>query len=192
MRRVTATIMAFIATTPCAHAEIFKLAVPSDDGISLVWWPIVTTPPGWTHDEEASRYFAVNMLIPRGTSFADAPVVMYAKASYKPRTPDTHTVAELIQQDITEHKANVSGVVATALQPIRSGDGKALPYYRFSPPGDGAFELVAYGEEGDYFLLFVVSAQSEAALTEASRKFETMISRYSERPNKSLERSRDR
>jgi hypothetical protein len=193
MKRLARITLAatFLAVT-CAHAEIFKLAVPSDTGMTLIWWPVLPSVSGWTHDEETSRHFAANMLTPKGQSFANAPAVMYGKASFKPRAPDTHSVAELIQQDIAEHKTNVEGLVVTELPPVRDGDGKALRYFQFSPSGAGAWELVAYGEEDEYFLLFVVSAQTKVALQAARPTFESLVSRYKKRPNKSLERTRER
>jgi hypothetical protein len=92
-----------IALSGTASAEIYKEATPTDTGFDFVWWPIVTVPHGWLHDDGASHAQHVNALIPKGTTFANAPAVIYAEAVYKPRMPDTKSLTQFIADDISDH-----------------------------------------------------------------------------------------
>src|SRR5262245_3023045 len=65
-----------------AYADIEKIAQPTEDGLEFIWWPKVTPPAGWVHHREVSVENHINMFVPEGESFADSPVVLYARAIY--------------------------------------------------------------------------------------------------------------
>jgi hypothetical protein len=176
-------LIAAILTLPIhADAEIFKLAVPSDQGMKFYWWPVLPPISGWQHDEGASRAHSVNALVPTGQSFSSAPAVIYARALYKPRAPQTKSLDQLISDDRAEFEARVQGVKIEELPSLHDGDGKPIRCLSFNPPGKGNWESVAYSEEGDYYLLFTVSAQTKEALQDARPAFEKLVSQYTERP----------
>ncbi|MGA2563093.1 MAG: hypothetical protein ABSF96_05975 [Steroidobacteraceae bacterium] len=175
-------LIAAILTLPIhADAEIYKLAVPSDQGLKLYWWPILPTISGWQHDEGASRANSVNALVPTGQAFSSAPAVIYAKAIYKPRAPQTKSLEQVISNDRAEFEARVPGVKIEELPLVHDGDGKSIRCLSFNPPGKGNWEIVAYSEEGDYYLLFTVSARTKEALQDARAAFERLVSHYTER-----------
>lgn len=179
MKRTVASVLAVFLSLPgVLSAGIYKLGVPSTQGIQLMWWPILPVVPGWQHDEGASRTYSVNMLIPNGQTFSAAPAVIYAKAMYKPPVPQTNSLAQLIASDRAEFSAKVPGVRIKELPPLHDGDGKALRCFSFSPASRGSWDLAAYGEEDDYYLIFTVSAKTSKALQETRATFAKMVSRY--------------
>jgi hypothetical protein len=107
-------------------AEIFKLAIPSDQGLQFYWWPRLQVPDGWVHDEGASRATGSNMLVPKGQSFAQAPAVMYGEALYKPRVPETRSLDQLISDDKRKFQAHVPGLLILPLPALKNGDGRSL------------------------------------------------------------------
>jgi hypothetical protein len=167
-------------------AEIYKLAIPSDRGFKLYWWPQLRAPDGWVHDEGASRSASANVLVPNGQSFAQAPAVMYGKALYKPRIPETRSLDQLISDDKRRFQNDLPGIVILPLPALKNGDGRSLLCFSYSPPqrdGKGSWEWTAYTEEGDFYLIFVVSANSEAALKTALPSFRRLIATYKEEGN---------
>jgi hypothetical protein len=179
MRRIVLFLMC-LAFSGAVSAGIYKLAVPSDCGLKLYWWPIVTMIGGWEQDEVASCANSINALVPKGQTFRDAPAVIYAKALYKPRTPETKSLEQFIREDIARFKRDFPGIVIEQLASINDGDGQSLPYYSFALQNAGNWDLVAYGEEGDFYLVFTLSGNSKAARDAARGDFERLVSQYKE------------
>jgi len=165
-----------------ASAEISKVAVPEDSGFQLYWWPVLPIPAGWLHDEGISRASGVNMLRPRGTTFAKAPAVMYGRADFKPRIPEVHSLIEYVAKDRNALAEESPTTVIAELQAVRNGDGKLLSVVSYVIPSRHQWELTAYGEEGEFYLLFTLSASSEAGFNQARPVFYAMLATYKERP----------
>ena len=173
--------LALLVLPTATVAEIYKLAVPTDNGLQLYWWPILPVPAGWVHDEDASRSSGVNMLIPLGKTFAGAPAVIYARADYKPRLPDIHSLAEYVANDRTELAKESATTVISKLPDVKTGDGRPLQVISYVIPSRHQWEVAAYGEEGDFFLLITLSASSEAGFNDARTVFYGMLAKYKER-----------
>jgi hypothetical protein len=178
MKRLASCLMILLAAATVADAEVVKMAVPSDSGLRLYWWPALPIPKGWQHDDEVSREREVNVILPIGKSFDDAPAVIYARADYKPRLPQVHSLADYIHQD----KADIgsqSPTAAIADRPdVKTGDGATLKVVSYALPAKRQWELVAYGEEGDYYVLFTVSAATDTDLKDAESVFYGLLARY--------------
>jgi len=170
-------VLVCLGTTPLT-AEIYKQAVPTDHGIEFYWWPVLKPVRGWTHDEGASRANGVNAFVPSGYSFSDAPAVIYARALYKPRIPETKSLAQLISDDRSEFQANFPGVEVKELAPIAVGAGSKFRYFSFTPKQQGSFELVAYADDPEFYLIFTLSGKTPADLEKARSAFEKMVSTY--------------
>jgi hypothetical protein len=167
-------------------AEIYKLAVPSDRGFELHWWPQLQVPDGWVHDEGTSRSTGTNILVPKGQSFSKAPAVMYGEALYKPRIPEVRSLDQLVSEDKRKFQADVPGILILPLPALKDGDGQSLRCFSYSPPqrdGKGSWEWTVYSEEGDFYLIFVISAKNEAALKMALPSFRRLIATYKEKGN---------
>ena len=159
-------------------AGMYKVTVPEKSGKEAYWWPILPDLPGWMHDEVASRRFASNFLVPRGKTFANAPAVIYAKALYKPRIPDTKSVDQLIADDERQVAKQSPGIRISEQAALQDRDGKGFKCVTFAPSSEGSWELVAYGEEDDFYLIFTVSGDSPATFEKAIPDFKKLISRY--------------
>ena len=178
MKTYLRLILALVICVPfTVFAGMYKLAVPEKSGTE-VWWPILPDLPGWVHDEAASRRFASNFLVPRGQTFANAPAVIYAKALYKPRIPDTKSVDQLIADDERQVAKESPGIRISEQAALQDRDGKGFKCVSFAPASEGSWEFVAYGEEDDFYLIFTVSGDSPAAFEKAMPDFKKLISRY--------------
>lgn len=166
-----------------ARAEIVKMAVPDTSGLKLFWWPKLPVLAGWHQDPGASQAYSVNALVPDGQSFSDADTVMLGKANYKPSTPAIKTVQQLVDDDIKVTTQQASGVQVHKAADIADADGKSFTVYDFAPAAatGGVWEAVAYGEEGDYFLIFMTSARSKAGFDKNLPVFEQLVKTYAEK-----------
>jgi hypothetical protein len=64
---------------------------------------------------------------------------------------------------------------------VQTGDGTRLRTFSFIPKDKGHWELVAYGREPQYVLMFCISATSKAALEKYRPAFLTMVRSYTSR-----------
>ncbi|MES1189980.1 MAG: hypothetical protein ABUS47_02750 [Steroidobacter sp.] len=172
-------LLIFIALN--SFAAIEKIAFPGDEGFDLVWWPKVKTPDGYVVDDKVSHSNAVKMFVLKGKDFADSESVIYAKADYKPRLPHIKSLDEFVRSDLREFHENSADISIHDRESLSDGDGKHLVTKVFTSVHDGYWECVAYGEEGDYFLIFTVSAKSNAGLNSALPVFKKMIRQYHEK-----------
>jgi hypothetical protein len=175
--------LAWLSSSRAVFAEIFKLAIPTDRGIELYWWPQLRAPEGWVHDEDTSRSAGSNIFVPNGQSFSEAPAVMYGRALYKPYIPETRSLDELISDDKRDFQKHFPGVSIQRLPDLKTGASRSLRRFSYSPfrsasVAQGSWEQTAYGEEGDFYLIFVVSAHTEAALRRALPAFYGLIANY--------------
>jgi hypothetical protein len=169
---------ALLSASGLAQAEIEKLAIPCETRLCVHWWPRLPRLAGWHHDREHSLYHGANALAPDGFTFKDAETVIYARALYKPRVPDTPSLASLIEADKRELLEKDPTIVIAEAEAMTTGDGQALRSFTFLPREDGNWERVAYGEEGDFFLLFTISSRSREGFRARAAAFEDLIRRY--------------
>jgi len=171
-----------ILTSLPAGAEVEKSAELCDVGICLHWWPKLPPLKGWHHELGASKEYGVNALAPDGYAFSNAEAVIYAKAAYKPRVPETKSLEMLISSDKAEFLANDASIVISEVDPVETGDGRSLPSFTFFPKGKGNWEQVSYGEEGDFYLVFTISSRTKAGFEKAIGSYKKLIGFYKEKP----------
>jgi hypothetical protein len=187
MRIAYALIGLLVLASSAAQAEIEKIAIPAETGFSFYWWPKLTPVAGWHHDREHSSFYSANALAPDGFTFKNAEVVMYAKAIYKPREPEVKSLDALIENDRKDFEANVPGVSIHEVAALSSSDGQKLRSFTFFPTSAGNWERVSYGEEGEFYLIFTISARSLAGFNAAVGTYEKTIAGYNQIPNPAVQ-----
>lgn len=165
-----------------ARAEIEKTGEPCETGICLHWWPKLAPPKGWHQDRGSSLKYESNALAPDGSSFSDAEAVIYARALSKPGTPKTLSVAMLIEEDKSEVHSQDPDMAIKPVEAIVTADGRKLPAFTFVSAVQDTWEQVAYGEEGEYYLIFTLSARNEAAYQRALPAYLKLVRSYREKP----------
>ena len=175
-------IVAFVLAIAClaAFAGIEKVAVPTESGLKLIWWPKVAPPKGWHFDQGSSYYFAFNAMTPDGSTFSKAETVRYAKADYKPRLAPASTLSVFINDDIAFFKKEQPNLVIIREPSTHTEHGLLfqLVFYHPTAGTPGNWEQVAYSEDGAYFLTFVVSSRTQHGLEAAMPAFRSLISNY--------------
>ena len=133
---------------------------------------------GWHQDREHSFFYSANALAPDGFTFKNAESVIYARALFKPRTPEIKSLETLIENDREDFEANVPGVSIQEVAPLSTADGQKLRSFTFFPTKDGNWERVSYGEEGEFYLVFTVSSRSQSGFNSAVVAYEKLIAGY--------------
>jgi hypothetical protein len=164
------------------QAEIEKTATVCNTGICLYWWPKLPAVSGWHQDKEQSLNYGANALAPNGSSFVDAEAVMYAVAVYKPRDPQDKSLAMFIAGDKSQFLSSNPNSAITQVSDLVNGDGNKLPSFTFFPKANGNWEQVSYGEEGDFYLTFVLSARSKKAFEKTQGTYRDLIAHYKAKP----------
>ena len=182
MKRTVLTLL-LACLSFSAVAEIYKVAIPDDrcGTMCFYWWPVLPTVDGWQQDMPNSYHYSANAQAPTGESFSNAESVIYAKALFKPRIPETKSLSQLIANDKKDFKQN-SNIIITQLEPLKTGDGKKLESYQFFPSGKGNYERVSYGEEGEFYLVFTLSSRSKKGYESSMKAYLQFIERYHEMP----------
>jgi hypothetical protein len=178
IRRLVAIAACVLMMSSTTFGDMEKVAIPSDRGFSLHWWPKLPKVPGWFHDREASLQLGVNALVPDASTFVNAETVMYGKAVYKAREPDTKTPGGIVELDKRRFAAHSPGVVLKAAPSLTTADSKRLESFTFFPTSTGNWERVAYGEEDEYYLVFAVSSRSLRGYNASAKSYEGMVGSY--------------
>ena len=166
-----------MAAAPAAHAGLEP--VLGTCGASPCLWqePAVTAPKGWVLKDPASRRYHARAFAPAGSNFENATAVMYAKAVPKQGQPAT--LDGFVSQDVASFRAqNARLQVKTGLS-FADGDGRRLKAVQLLPgSGGGQWETIAYGEDGDFYLVFALSATGVVEQQAAEPAFAQMVASY--------------
>src|SRR5690242_9136776 len=149
-----------VFTSLAALAGVEKVAIPTNTGLKLMWWPEVIPPKGWHFDQSSSYHFGFNAMAPNGSTFSKAKTVMYAKADYKPRLQAKVSLQTFVGDDISSFKSETPSIVIVHEPSLHIGLHRQCPVVFYHPTAGalGNWEQVAYCEDGAYFLTFVVSS----------------------------------
>lgn len=161
-----------------AYAEMEKIAHDCDQGICFAWWPIIHELSGWHQDKEASLNYGFNAIVQDGLQFTDAEVVMYVIAPYKPRIPEDKTLTEHIENDRKSFLEDIPDLQIVETESVLTKDGQRLRSFLFLPRTRGQWERVSYGEEGDFYISFVVSSRTKNGMDETMKDYLRLIGQY--------------
>ncbi len=175
---VVAAVMVLLA--PMVKAGTEGIAVICERTDSICFWhrPKLDAPQGWQRDEGASQEVQANVFVPAGATFEAAPAVIYGRAI--PREGQVASLSAFVDDDVATFEQHYVSLQVQRGLAIADGDGTSLTAVRLSPvPGsDAQWETVAYAEEGDYYLIFVLSARNKSAHDADLPVFEHLLAGY--------------
>jgi hypothetical protein len=180
MKRLVTAVAVLLLIPLIAIAEIEKVGQVCEKGICLAWWPKLVPAKGWHSEPGTSFAIGANIQVPDGFTFSNAETVIYAKALYKPRIPETTSLEMLVQSDKDEFLKHDPGILITEVDPLKTADGKTLRSFTFFPKDKGNWEQVTYGEEGDFYLIFTISSRSRKGFMDSFGVYEQYINHYKE------------
>ena len=163
-----------IACTAAARAEVQKFLNPCGGQKLCASYALVLTPPdGWVVDAKASAENKVQILVPKGQSFATAEPLIYVQVFYHP--DKQQTLADFARSSNARWLAANPRSKITEMPAIERANGKPA-FLRFGMENPGklqqAFEIGALGPDtdkdgNDFVLDVVMSGSSKQALDRA-------------------------
>jgi hypothetical protein len=122
---------------------------------------VVTPPPGWVIEEEATRRYMIQMLVPKGKTFGNAEALIYVKV-YR-HADRKQPLADYAQRSNARWRVAVPDSKISRLTDVARANGKPgfvrFAYENPSRP-EQAYEMDAFGydsdKEGHEFVLQVV------------------------------------
>jgi hypothetical protein len=176
MNRIVAALAATFLAVPTTWAAIEHVVVDTPKGKVERWWPKVQAPKGWHHDRGNSVNYQMNAFAPVGESFASAEAVMYARAIRTSSDTSLRNLGEFMTRERANFLKRSPNYEIRDDKPIPTRGGIDLKTRVFVPKdGQGNWERVAYGEENDYYVIFVASARSKKALDAIEKPFRQMV-----------------
>src|SRR3954470_3817698 len=125
-------IAGVIALGANAHAEVKKFMDIAGGKMQPFFRLEATPPKGWIVEEEATKKYGVQMLVPKGKTFANADALIYVKVSYKQKDLDQ---AQFIKNSHDGWREAVPDTKIAKMPEVTRANGKAafLPYQYENP-----------------------------------------------------------
>ena len=161
------------------QAEIEKIAHPAEGRIEFMWWPKVALSERWERDELASRRNYINLWALKGQDAHSSPVVLYARAIYHEQGDTAKQLAVAISEDHEGFLQHYPGSKVEEIPAVETADRTKLRTFQFTPQSEGRWDIVAYGHEPRYVLMFCISANSQEILEANRAEFLAMVRSYS-------------
>jgi len=167
------TVFASVLVTivSVAHAQSGCAIVYGDN-----WAFLFATPERWVSQCRAERQTGAALALwPDGTTFADAPAVMYVTVNGK-EDPSLEAFAAAEQQ---RFRAIAPKVKVMPAGPMVAANGKRALVVRLSGDLGQNHELVAYTEGPTAYFIVVLSARNPQALEEHRPAFQALLQSFS-------------
>lgn len=183
MKNIILTIVIFFSLN--ANAEILReVKMCNDSGkMCFYWWPKLKEIQGWKQDIGHSYHYKMNTQAPVDFTFADAEVVIYARAIYKPERPNIKNINEFIQNDKTDFLSQNPSLSINQSLTLKDKKNRSFFTFQFIPSNKGNWEQIAYSEEIDndnneYYLVFVLSSRTKSGYKTNIDTFNEFIQSY--------------
>jgi hypothetical protein len=172
----------FICSTIVTRAEVQKFLNPCGGQKLCASYALVLTPPdGFIVDAKATAENKVQIMVPKGQSFASAEPLIYVQVFYQP--DKQQTLADFAHSSNARWLAANPRAKITELPAVERANGKPA-FLRFAFENTGkaqqAYEVGALGvdsdKDGNDFVLDVVmSGSSKAALDRADTAYTAFL-----------------
>ncbi len=146
------------------------------DGKLCPFYQLVLTPPdGWVIDKDAAKKNKVQIMVPKGKTFANAPALIYVQVFY--HADKQQSLANFAGVSNGRWRAAVKDAKVSELPTIGRANGKP-GYLRFAFENPSktqqAYEVGAFGidsdKDGNEFVLDVVMTGAEKAALDRAEK----------------------
>jgi hypothetical protein len=137
---------------------------------------VVKAPEGWVLDgESGARQGLAAVFYPKGSSWKDGAAVMYVNTACR---CGVKSLEEFVEGDVKRFREGSPSLKVADGPALKPGGGQRVLVKRFSGDGNGNVESVAYVEEGEEFLLFVLTARTQKDFDASASAFDQLVSSY--------------
>lgn len=168
-----------------AHAEVKKfmnMCGGGPQGLQLCpsYQVVLNAPDGWQEDKDASKKNRVQVVVPKGKTFGDAPALIYFKVSLREKD---RSLDDFIALSHDRWLKSVPDAKITRLGEVERNNGKpAFLSYRFDNPSkpQQAAEIVSYGfdadtDGNDFVVMVVMTGRDKKALDQADKPYKALL-----------------
>jgi hypothetical protein len=176
-----ALLVAFVVCTSFARAEVQKFVNQCGQKLCPYYQIVLIPPDGWEVDAKATKDNKIQIIVPKGQTFATADPLIYVQVFYHPDKQQT-----LVDFARTSNArwiaANAKSKVSEMPAVERTNGKPAFLRFSFENPGkaEQAFEVGAFGtdtdKDGNEFVLDVVmSGSSKEALDRSDAAYLSLL-----------------
>lgn len=160
--------LAAFLSAGCLGADMIQ-----GDGYSF----FLSAPAGWVLDKDlASDAESDALLYPQGTSYQNAPSVLYVSVAVK--GDEFKDLKDLMQQDEDSARQQNPGFHLQNGPLLHTHLKKSVPLYLYLGFKDGTTEAVAYVDEPDMVVIFTLSSSNEQILHEDLPALQATVDSY--------------
>ncbi len=182
-RSLAAAAILFVGLSAPASAEIEKFMNMCDGKLCASFRASITVPEGWVEDKEASRELGVQMLLPKGKGFDEAPAKIYAMVRYN---REKKAVVTFVPPQIKEWRGLAKDAKIEKLPDLPRTDGKTVYLrHKFQAPSlkEQAYEQVALTSDGDkdgnaFVVVIMLSSDTRKDFEAAREAYEAVLAKY--------------
>lgn len=173
--------LVYIMSTDSAQAEILKsLRMCPEQQLCPVFELAIAPPPDWILDKEASEQNGVQIVVPSGRTFGDAPALIYVKVSARQDGGSVEDFAHVSQKRWREAMADTK---IERIADVERANGKpAFLSYSYENPSapQQQFEVVSFGldedkEGNDYYVMVTITGQGKEAVDQAMPTYNAFL-----------------
>ena len=176
---MNARLMAFGLAFACmlsaapAHAEVLKFLRMCPGQKLCPFYELVLKPPrDWIEDKEASKQNGVQIMLPRGRTFGNAPALMYVKISSR---QDDQSVEDFVRVSQERWRKSAADTKIERIADVARTNGRpAFLSYRYENPSmpQQRFEAVSFGldkdkDGNDFFVMVTITGKDKKAIDRA-------------------------
>lgn len=161
-----------LSATP-AQGEVLKFLRMCPEQKLCPYYELVLEPPkDWIEDKEASKQNGVQMMVPRGRNFGNAPALMYVKISSR---PDNQSVEDFVRVSQERWRRSVRDTKIEKIADVERTSGQpAFVSYRYENPSQPQqrFEAVSFALDKDkdgntFFVMVALTGKDKKAIDQA-------------------------
>lgn len=175
-------LMALVAASP-ARAEIEKILNRCDQKLCPFFRASITVPDGWVEDQEATRYFNSQFLLPKGLDFDAAQAKIYVAVRYN---RNKQPIADFVPDAIADWKSRAKDAKIARLEDLPRGDGKPVferRQFEAKSLKEQGYELQSVTTDRDndgnaFIVTITLSANSRKALEAAEPAYLAILRKY--------------
>lgn len=165
-----------------AKAEIEKFMRQCDGKLCPSFRASITIPDGWVEDKEASDYFRVQMLLPKGVDFDKAPAKIYVVVRYNRKK---QPISDFLPDAIKDWNARAKDAKISRLDDLARAGKPPFVRQTFEAPQlkEQSHEMQAVTSDDDkdgnqFVVTITLSADSKAALEAAQSAYLAILTKY--------------
>jgi hypothetical protein len=173
-------VLAFTLAASSAQAEVRKLMKLGPGTLTPHFELVLTPPKDWIEEKEASKENGVQIMVPRGRHFGNAPALMYVKVSNR---QDKQSLEDFVGNSQKRWREQVSDTKIEKLADVQRASGQpAFVSYRYENPSrpQQRFEAVSFGIDKDndgneFFVMVALTGRDKKAIDQGMTPYNAFL-----------------